>query len=214
MGRQSYGKYFYIIIRTLFDRTHSSTITQDVLSNYQSEPTIAVAYFYFDFNDSDKQRTEKLIRSLIVQLSAQCLHLPASLQLAYSRSQNGQNQLTVEDLRTLLHQVLESFNSTYILLDALDECTDREDLLEFMEALVDWNVNDLHVLATSRKENDIAMSLEPLVTCQLCIQSALVDADIRVHILDRLSTDVKLKKWPTNVQKEVEDTLMRGAKGM
>ena len=149
-----------------------------------------------------------------MQLSAQCLNLPASLQLAYPRSQNGQNQLTVEGLITLLHQIMESFSSTYILLDALDECTDREDLLEFIEALMGWSINDLHVLVTSRKENDIAKSLEPLVTCQLCIQSALVDADIRVHILERLSTDVKLKKWPINVQQEVEDALMRGAQGM
>ena len=214
MGKQSCGKYFYITPRKLFDRTHSSTIAQDVLSNYQSEPTVAVACFYFDFKDLDKQRTEGLIRSLIMQLSAQCLHLPASLQSAYSRSQNGQHQLTVDDLKNLLRQVLESFHSTYILLDALDECTDREDLLEFIEALMGWNANELHVLATSRKENEIATSLEPLVTCQLCIQSALVDADIHIHILDRLSTDVKLKKWPASVQKEIEDALRRGAKGM
>ena len=185
-----------------------------MLSNYQSEATAAVAYFYFDFNDSDKQRTEKLIRSLIVQLSAQCLHLPTSLQSAYSRSQNGQNQLTVEDLKTLLCQMLESFDSTYILLDALDECADREDLLNFIEALMGWNAVGLHILATSRKENDITTSLEPLVTCQLCVQGALVDADIHVYILDRLSNDVKLRKWSANVQKEVEDALMRGAEGM
>ena len=45
--------------------------------------------------------------------------------------------------------MFQTFESTYILLDALDECTDREDLLEFIEALMDWNVKGLHVLATS-----------------------------------------------------------------
>ena len=184
------------------------------MSNYQSEPTIAVAYFYFDFNDLEKQNTEKFIRSLVVQLSAQCLHLPESLQSAYSRSQNGQNQLTVEDLTLILRQLLKSFNSAYILLDALDECKDREDLLDLINVLRGWNIKDLHVLATSRKENDIATSLEPLVTCQLCIQSALVDADVRLHIQERLSNDPKLKKWPVNVRKEIESALMRGSKGM
>ena len=162
----------------------------------------------------DKQRTEKLIRSLIAQLSAQYPHLPESLQSIYSRSQNGQHQLTIEELKTVLHQMVNSFNGTYILLDALDECTDREELLGFIEAVMNWNVDSLHVLATSRKENDIAMSLEPLVTCQQCIQSALVDADIRLHILEKLSNDLKLKRWPVDVQKEIENALMRGAKGM
>ena len=194
------------------DRIHSSTIIQDVKSSYQFEPTVAIAYFYFDFNDLDKQRTEKLIRSLIVQLSGS--YSAESLLSAYSQSQKGRNQLTVEQLTLILRQMLQSFNSTYILLDALDECTDREDLLEFIEALMSWNITNLHVLATSRRENDIATALEPLATCHLCIQSALVDADIRVHILERLSNDPKLKKWPADVQNEIENTLMIGAKGM
>ena len=198
----------------MFDKIHSSTIIQDVVSHFQSEPTTAVVYFYFDFNDLDKQHTKNLISSLIVQLSAQSPHLPDSLQSAYSRSQNGQKQPTIEDLTILLRQMLKIFKGTYILLDALDECTDREELLEFIEALMEWNIQDLHVLATSRKENDIATSLEPLVTLQQGIQSALVNADIRIHIMERLSSDPKLKKWPVDVQKEIEDALMKGAKGM
>lgn len=192
----------------------SSTIIQDVISKYQSKPMTAIAYFYFDFNDSDKQRTEMLIRSLIVQFAAQCSHLPESLKSAHSRSQGGHKQPTIGDMTIILRQILKSFNTSYILLDALDECTDRQDLFEFIESLMGWNINNLHVLTTSRKENDIAMSLEPLVTCQLCIQSALVDADIRVHIVEKLSNDSRLRKWPVDVQKEIENALMRGAKGM
>lgn len=185
-----------------------------MISQYQSKPKVAVAYFYFDFNDLDKQRTEKLIGSLIIQFAAQCPYLPDSLQSAYSQSQSGQKHPTIEDMTTILHQMLKIFNAAYILLDALDECTDREDLLEFIEALVGWNMKSLHILTTSRKENDIAKSLEPLRACQLCIQSALVDPDIRVHVLERLSNDSELKKWPADVQTEIEDTLMQGAKGM
>lgn len=209
-----YVSSMFMINTKRFDRIRSSTIIQNVISDHQSEPTIAVVYFYFDFSDPDKQRTKSLVCSLITQLSEQCPHLPESLQLAYSQSQNGQIQLTVKELTTLLLQLVKDFNSTYILLDALDECTDREDLLEFIEALTGRNINSLHVLATSRKEHDIAVSLEPLVTCQKCIQSALVDADIQVHILERLSKDPKLNKWPIDVQKEIEGALMRGSKGM
>lgn len=109
---------------------------------------------------------------------------------------------------------MKIFIKTYILLDALDECTDREDLLEFIETLTGWSIDSLHVLTTSRKKNDISLSLEPLVSCQLRIQSALVDADIRVYILERLANDRKLKRLPVEIQKEIEVVLMRGAKGM
>ena len=77
-------------------------------------------------------------------------------------------------------------NNTYILLDALDECINREDVLQFVEALMGWGIHDLHVLATSRKKNDIDTFLEPLVPCQLDIQSALVGPDSRLHIPENL----------------------------
>lgn len=114
----------------------------------------------------------------------------------------------------LLQQMVKTFNRTYILLDALDECTDRKALLEFIKAVMDWNIDSLHLLATSRKENDITKSLEPSVTCQLCVQSALVDADIRMYVLEKLSNDPVLKRWPFDVQKEIEDALTKGANGM
>lgn len=185
-----------------------------MISYYQSEPSIAVAYFYFDFNDSEKQRTEMLLRSLIVQLAAQCPNLPESLQSAHSRSQSSQEQPTMGEMTSILYQMLKNFNTTYILLDALDECTDRQDLLNFIEVLICWKISSLHVLATSRKENDIIMSLESLITCQLSIQNARVDADIRLHILERLSNDPRLKRLPADVQTEIHDNLIKGANGM
>lgn len=149
-----------------------------------------------------------------MQLSAQCLRLPDSLQLAYSQSQNGQQQPTIEDLIAILHQILESFQSSYVFLDALDECASREELLIFISEITGWKLGGLHLLATSRKENDIEASLQGLVTCQVSIQRSLVDADIRVHILNQLSTDQRLSKWPIHVQAEIEDILMKGAQGM
>ncbi|MCJ1462463.1 hypothetical protein MMC07_001065 [Pseudocyphellaria aurata] len=188
--------------------------TEDLISCYQSEPTVAVAYFYFDFNETEKQRTEMLIRSLIIQFAERSPHFPDSLQSAYSRSHGGQKQPTTEELTDVLCHMLNNFNTTYILLDALDECADREDLLEFIETLMGWKMKSLHVLTTSRKENDIVKALESLVICQLCIQSALVDNDIHLHILERLSNDKKLMKWHDDIKKEIEDALMEGAKGM
>lgn len=152
-----------------------------------------------------------VIRSLIVQFAAQCPHLPESLRSAQSRSQSQQKQPTIEEMTAMLYPLLKLFNNTYILLDALDECKDREDLFKFIEVVIGWNIDTLHVLTTSRKENDIARSLDPLVTCQLCIQGSKFDADIRVHILERLSNDPDLKKWPADIQKEIEDALRRGA---
>lgn len=192
----------------------SSTIVQGVIRHYESEPEVAVAYFYFDFNDSEKQRHESLIRSLIVQLSSQSEKTPESLDALFARSQDGQQQPATDALALTLQHILGNFQQTFVILDALDECKEREELLELMEDIVKWKLESLHILATSRRERDIEESLEPLITGQICIQSALVNADIRIYICDRLQNDPKLRKWPANVQTEIEKTLMDGAHGM
>jgi hypothetical protein len=64
------------------------------------------------------------------------------------------------------------------------------------------------------REKDIEEALEPLITGQICIQSALVNADIHTHLRERLQNDLKLRKWPDKVQMEIETALMDGAHGM
>lgn len=88
--------YFQYRIVLNFDKIHSSTI-EDVVSYSPSEPSPAIVYFYFRFNDSDKKTIENPIRSLIVQLWAQSTHLPEALQTSYSRLQNEHDQRTVDN---------------------------------------------------------------------------------------------------------------------
>jgi len=180
----------------------------------QSEQGPAIIYFYFDFHDAEKQLHGKLIRSLITQLSAQSKHTPEPLNTIYSRCQEGQQQPTIADLVLTLRHMLGDFCETFIIVDALDECTEREGLLGMLKEIVDWKLEKLHILTTSRREKDIEESLTPLTTGQICIQSALVNADIQLHIRHRLQNDQKLKRWPLVVQGEIEKSLMDGAHGM
>jgi ankyrin repeat protein len=192
----------------------SSTIIEHIRSIYESDPAVAIAYFYFDFNDNEKQQHEKCLRSLIEQLSVQSVQSMDALNILFARSKDGQQQPTTDALLSTLQHILRDFQQTFIILDALDECKEREALLKLLENTMDWKVENLHILATSRRERDIEETLAPLATNQICIQSALVNADIHVHICDRLQNDPKLNKWPANVQREIEKTLMDGAHGM
>ena len=192
----------------------SSTIIQKIEFDIRSLSASACAYFYFDFNDLTKQQTQNMIRSLIVQLLGKLSHTPDMLKRVYAQSQNGQRQPSAEDLEDVLHYLLSAYREVFIVLDALDECSDRDLLLDTIEKVRGWNFSGLHLLATSRKENDIDLVIQPLATHQVSIQNALVDADIQVYILDRLKNDPKLKKWPTSVQQEIQEALLKGAQGM
>ena len=192
-----------------------SAIIQNVIEQSQQlGPAAAVAYFYFDFNDPSKQQTDGMLRSLLTQLSAQSPSSMRHLEITYSALQNGQQQPTTAALTMLLNQMLIEFNDTFLVFDALDECTNRDELHELITEISSWNLKSLHILTTSRKEKDIEDCLESLVTCQICIQSAQVDADIKTLVLDRLSLDRRLNRWPTETKLEIEVALVAGANGM
>ncbi|KAA6409051.1 MAG: vegetative incompatibility het-e-1 [Lasallia pustulata] len=196
----------------------SSTIIDAVLQEPQSKSEIAVAYFYFDFNDVEKQKSDKMIRSLITQLSRQSKKKLNKLEALFASCNNGGRQPDVEGLLTVLKEVVEGFDETYIVLDALDECSDREELLECIEEIQGWKLRQFHMLVTSRWLIDIKESLEPLTEPRgrICIQSALVNADIRTYVHEKLQNDRCLKRWSSKpeVQEEIETALMQKADGM
>src|SRR5271170_4186115 len=155
-----------------------------------------VGYFYFDFNDVDKQLSSKLLRSLLLQVS---LHAPGglnALRQLYEDCQNGQSQPQDDTLQPLLDQVIAGTKQSYIVIDALDECRDHDELLGLIDDLVNKHNDVLHLLTTSRCERDIEELLALVVTYRINIQNAVVDHDIRLYVQDRLHNDSKLKKWP------------------
>ena len=179
-----------------------------------SQPDTAVGYFYFDFNDIDKQWSGKAIRSLLFQVAQHTGDGLQGLHQWYRQCSNGQQQPSEEAIRLLLRDTFNLVGSKYIVLDALDECADQEELLEFLCGLVDLKLTGLRLLATSRRGRDIEVSLEPIANYNINIQSAVVDEDIRVYVQSRLSMDPKLKKWPDNVRNEITNVVMEKANGM
>jgi hypothetical protein len=175
-----------------------------------------MAYFYFDFNDDRKKHHENLIRSLIVQLSIQSEKHSDSLNALYSHSQGGKHQPSYDGLVGTLQSMLQLHPKTYIILDALDECGDREELLKLLQEINKCNIGkaQVQILATSRKERDIEDALDPLLPQKVCIQSGQVSDDIQLFIHETLHNDSKLKKWPATVKDEISKKLMDGACGM
>jgi hypothetical protein len=159
-----------------------------------------------------------MIRSLIVQLSQQCVKIPATLETLHSSCENGQRQPPLYALLEVLQDTIHQFPQVYIVLDALDECIDRAKLMSILEGIAGWQLDKLHLLVTSRKERDIESSLECLVEDRnvICLQSKLVDEDIRRYVHQRLSTDKGLKKWQRDpdIVREIDTALMKGAQGM
>jgi len=89
-----------------------------------------------------------------------------------------------------LQALLAVAPSLYIVIDALDECSEREDqhgLFALLARIHSWNIDKLHILATSRQQVDIDEGLQTLRTGTLAIVDTLVKLDIKSCIESRLN---------------------------
>jgi hypothetical protein len=123
-------------------------------------------------------------------------------------------QPTISELTGLLKEMLESLPSMYLILDALDECTDREDLLWLLKDINMWSQTNTRILVTSREERDIKHALNAFATTSISIQGWGVDADIYKYIEERLLSDPKLARWKGDDRREITSTISQRSQGM
>ncbi|KAI0572068.1 multiple ankyrin repeats single kh domain protein [Pyrenophora tritici-repentis] len=90
--------------------------------------------------------------------------------------------------------------------------------MDMLETVAGWQLDNLHLLMTSRKERDIETSLEGYVGEKdaVCLQKDVVNQDIQRYVQQRLRDDKGLAKWNKDaaVRQEIDDALMSEARGM
>ena len=198
----------------------SSTIIQDLDKTF-ALPTLL--YFYFDFSDTRKQTLDNMVRSLISQLYSKCENTQKQLDSLFSSCEDGRHQPRYESLYQVLLQMIDSLEDVYIVLDALDECRTRigpptEGLLSWIRHLLGLRQRNVHLLVTSRLEQDIQSNLSDIVQKEniIPIQSDLVRDDIQAYVHTKVRQGDGLRRWreQPEVQDEIEAALMQKANGM
>jgi hypothetical protein len=198
----------------LLINSNSSTIIEEVIQHCQDDPSVAYAYFYFDFNEGKKRLVQSLAHSLVTQFSDQCLNTPVALAALFSKSHNGNQQPKLTQITQVLFDIIKGFRHAYIVIDAFDECIEHDNLIFFIKEMLDWKLENLHILVTSRPERFIDTFLKPRVSGVISIDGAIVGADIEAYVHERLSTDSRMKRWPLEYQNNVHASLTKGANGM
>ena len=155
------------------------------------------------------------MRSLIWQFTLKCEgRVPNVLANLYGRCGNGHQEPTLDDLQNALERILAGFSSTFIILDALDECAEREHLLDWIETIIpekDMNLG-LHLIVTSRPEHEIEDKLKSYDYLDLVNESK--NHDLVAYLDYQLWNDSNLQKWDSNTQDQIKFTLMEQADGM
>jgi hypothetical protein len=181
----------------------------------EATESLGVAYFFFDGRDSqnDLQLHNKLIRTLISQLS-DTRHGGITEELINLYKRCGEvQQPTDEQLQNVLRDILNGFSHAYIMIDALDECMERQKTLNWVNKLIsDTNCKaaNLHIVVTSRPERDISEVFAALDPHPIDVGEANTK-DIVEYL--KLQMESKFTKYDENTREKIMLELETHAEG-
>jgi len=188
-----------------------STIIENVRSRCSGDEICA--FFYFDSISGQvaKQTVSSMLSSFLAQISAAQIH--QEVHRLYEKCEKGRRTPTLDELTETIFTVLNKGLRVHLIVDALDECSERELLLRVIKQMLQVE-GDIHLLLTSRKEYDIESTLQPIVTAIVSMEDKRVDPDIRIHVEQCMREDPKLCRWDEKIKEEIVNELVSRAKGM
>lgn len=195
---------------------YSSNAIDEALLRCSSSSDTAVAYFYFAYNDHEKQSLVNMVRSLTLQLSLRGEMDSQVLEELYKTCQYGQRQPSLDELTATLRLRLQELEATYIFIDAVDECNEVDNFLDFVHVLLAWSFDTLHFLVTSWEDTELRLFFDAYsaTVVQLGNASTITKDDISIYIHETIINDPKLQRWPLEILDEIETTLRNGGNGL
>ena len=182
-----------------------------------------LAYFYFDFKDTEKQDSRALLSSLLVQLSDHSDVFFDILFSLYSAHKEGSEKPANDSMVQCLKKMVTTTGQApiYIIIDALDECPNdsgipspREKVLDLVKEL-DRLWPRLRLCITSRPDFDIHTALEFRARKKISLHDESGQKqDIINYVTSVVHPDRNMMRWPGDDKNMVIEKLSEGADGM
>jgi hypothetical protein len=147
-----------------------------------------------------------------VQLSCQCPNVPRAVQKL--QEQQIYSAISDEALVAAVKEIFKNFGEVFLIIDAFDECEQSERVLEWIQELLNSKGNSLHLLLSSRQDYRFRDYLQLAPTSILALDEHSFEKDIQLYVREKLRTDPRMMKWPTNIHNDVEQTLVAKAGGL
>lgn len=164
-------------------------------------------YCYFAHNQDE---TKPFLKWLIGRLCQEAGGIPIYVN---DLNRHGAEPSLTALLETIA-QLLLSFETVYVALDAIDESSSRDNLLQILRTLgTDQKFKRLQLVISSRDCIDIERIMLSF-SVSISMNNPLVEQDIRLYVHSSLQSNPKFGRWPRDLLYEVEESITNGAGGM
>ena len=173
-----------------------------------------IVYYYCDYKNAKSQQPVEVFRTILANLSRvndEVLEFMESFSKKYRKFKTS---CSVEVLHQALINCAKLVGRVFIVIDALDECIERSELLEKLANIANAQTN-INIFLTSRKEFDIEQYFESIP--KLSIDPTDVASDVEVFVNNQLLGLIKTRKLKLrdpDLRIEIQKILTAKADGM
>ena len=171
----------------------------------------SLAYIYCDYQDQKEQSGRQLLGSLLRQIVEKNHSLAEPLLALHQNHMENRTMPSADEIVSALKTVISQQTDVFILVDAIDECSQeggtRVQLLQILRGLC-VDLEPVHILVTSRGVPEIVALMKDAPSIEIKANSEDISDYVRSRFADY---KVALKdNWPSNV----EDVILRRTNGM
>ncbi|KAJ6192456.1 ankyrin repeat domain-containing protein [Bipolaris maydis] len=191
-------------------KTMIAAIAIDHLLNTVQDSSHGVAYVYCNYKAREEQEISSLLAAILKQLVQGQLSKADRLEELYLKHADRGTKPSLFEIYDTLRDVIASYQSVYIVVDALDEC--HEDTrCQFLAKLRDLQaIHDIRLMVTSRFMPDIkdALSRGPSLEVQASRE------DVKRFVAGQMHTLSPYIQHDTELQKAVQEKIADAADGI
>jgi hypothetical protein len=174
-----------------------------------------LVFIYCNYKERLSQSVECFAGMISRQLVEQRSVIPEEVRMLYGKHRGKGTRLGCAEYLELLQSLAKGCFEVYIVIDALDECInkDEESIWSSLLTKLKASVPNLHLLCTSRHISDIGGSLAGATQIEICAS----DADIKAYVLTQVGSKDRLLGFcrdDATLQDEILKVVGLKAKGM
>ena len=186
-----------------------SSLAIDHLKDSCVNSSVALAYFYLDYQTSNSVLAEMVLRSILKQLSMLLPDIPRPVRDLRQRTESRERPLQSDDLVQAIVSTCEDFHHTFLVIDALDECENgqRRDIIKALSTL--QGKASIQILLTSRPH--LADEIKKAFARQDSLEIGATDHDLAVYVSKMVERSDKVDDIDETFKREIIEKIIEKA---
>ena len=190
-------------------KTVTSSIIISHLQSTFKDDNIAVTCLFCNYRDRAAQSAETFMANLLKQIIQQQCTISPGLKHLYE--ERKEIQPTFAELARLFSHEISHFSKTFVLIDALDETSEHEDIRTLV--LSELQDQPINLLVTSRYEKSIERRFETAERLEIRASAA----DVQTYVEARIPSEHLLARHiqaDSSLKDTIVDSIVEKSQGM